>query len=317
MKNILITGGAGFIGTNLSKRLLQQGHDVTVLDNLQTSSPINTVGHGEGYHFILHDIRKPLPELNKKFDYIYNLACPASPPQYQKTPIFTMETCAFGMHNVLNYAKDHNCRVLHASTSEIYGDPVISPQKECYWGNVNTVGPRSCYDEGKRFAESLCYEYAHIHRVDVRIARIFNTYGPYMSTDDGRVISNFICSALQEEKLTLYGDGTQTRSFCFVDDMVEALIRLIEYEHTANILIMNLGNPDEYSVKDIAHIVSGLTHSSSEFDYLPLPIDDPKQRCPDITRARLLLNWEPKVTLQTGLEKTIAYFREELAKQST
>lgn len=313
MSNILITGGAGFVGTNLASRLTREGHDVIVLDCLQTSGIENTIGHGENYHFILHDIRKPLPDVGKRFDYIYNLACPASPPQYQKASIFTMETCSFGTYNVLNFAREHGGRVLHASTSEIYGDPVISPQREEYWGNVNTVGPRACYDEGKRFAEALCYEYSHVHNVDVRIARIFNTYGPYMCPNDGRVISNFVCSALSNKRLTIYGDGSQSRSFCYVDDLVEGLIRLMTYEPTSkDLVVMNLGNPDEYSVKDIAHIVSGLTHTDSEFSYHPLPQDDPQKRRPDIDKARQQLGWEPKVSLQEGLQQTIAYFKRRL-----
>ncbi len=303
---ILITGGAGFIGTNLTKKLLDCGHTITIVDNLM-SSTINNIPNDERVEFFKHDIIQPLP-LTKRFDQIYHLACPASPPQYQANPLHTLDTNYLGTRNVLDYAKHHGSKVLLTSTSEVYGDPLTNPQFEEYRGNTNTVGPRACYDEGKRIAETLVYEYYHQYGVEGLIARIFNTYGPYMLANDGRVVSNFINQAIRNEPITIYGDGSQTRSFCYVSDMVDGLIALMNKGPSATPI--NLGNPIEYSVLELAQIIIDMVKAKSEIVFKPLPVDDPKVRRPDITKAKRLLRWSPLETTTVGLEKTIAYFKE-------
>ena len=303
---VLITGGAGFIGSHLTERLLKQGHSVIIIDNFHTGSRDNI-------HHLLHNdkleiYRQDVTEhYRMEVDRIYNLACPASPIHYQRSPVKTVLTSVMGMINALNLAKEIKARVLQASTSEIYGDPEVHPQVEEYWGNVNTIGPRSCYDEGKRVAETLMFDFHRENHVDIRLARIFNTYGPRMSPDDGRVVSNFILQALRGEPITIFGDGSQTRSFCFVDDMVEGLIRLMDHDQITG--PVNLGNPDERSIKQIAELIIELAKSSSKIIYKPLPQDDPTRRKPDIALARKTLDWSPKITLEQGLPKVIEYFK--------
>ena len=302
---IIVTGGAGFIGSHLCKTLLEQGHDVVCVDNLYTGNKNNIRPFLENpkFEFIEHDITE---QLNEQTDQIYNLACPASPVHYQKDPVFTFKTSVFGTYNALELAHRWKARILQASTSEIYGDPLEHPQKESYWGNVNPIGVRSCYDEGKRASETICKDFQREYGVDVRIARIFNTYGPNMSPNDGRVVSNFIIQALQNKPITVYGDGLQTRSFCYVSDMVEALVKLMN----SNVLEpVNLGNPDEFTIKELAGQIISLTGSKSEIVKKPLPADDPKQRKPDISLANKKLNWQPKIKLNEGLKKTIEYFK--------
>lgn len=309
-KRILITGGAGFIGLHLCKQLLNLGHQVVCMDNLFSSSKVNLndiLSH-HNFRFVEHDVCLPYHE---EVDAIYNLACPASPRQYQLDPIFTMKTSVFGAIHALELAKKRDIPVLQASTSEVYGDPLVHPQREGYWGHVNPIGIRSCYDEGKRAAETLFFDYHRAHGVPIKIARIFNTYGPHMLMDDGRVVSNFIVQALSNRPITIYGDGMQTRSFCFVTDLVDALMRLMAEDKTVT-GPFNLGNPFEFTVKELAHLVIELTGSSSEIQYLPLPSDDPRQRKPDITLAKEKLSWEPKVDLMTGLRATIAHFQQQL-----
>ena len=305
-KRVLVTGGAGFLGSHLCERLLEEGNEVICIDNFFTASKEN-IRHLIGdnhFELIRHDVTIPVW---LEVDHIYNLACPASPIHYQYNAIKTIKASVLGSINMLGLAKRVNARILQASTSEVYGDPAVHPQTEDYWGYANPIGPRSCYDEGKRVAESLFVNYKIQNNVDIRIARIFNTYGPRMHVDDGRVISNFIVQALRSEPITIYGEGTQTRSFCFVDDMVEALIRLMGQEETSG--PVNVGNPVEYSIRQIAELILELTESKSEVTYHPLPEDDPVQRCPDITLAKKVLDWEPKVPLEEGLAKTIEYFR--------
>lgn len=305
-KKVLITGGSGFIGSHLTERLLNNGHSVIIIDNFHTGSRDNIrhLLHNDDLEVYRHDVTEPyLMEV----DYIYNLACPASPIHYQRTPVKTVLTSVLGVINALKLAKDIKARVLQASTSEIYGDPQEHPQTEEYWGNVNTIGPRSCYDEGKRIAETIMFDYHREEGVNIRIARIFNTYGPRMRPDDGRVVSNFILQALRGEPITIFGDGSQTRSFCFVDDMVEAIVRLMDQDEITG--PVNLGNPDERNIKEIAELVVELTGSSSELVYKPLPQDDPVRRKPDISLTKEKLNWEPKVGLEEGLPKVIEYFR--------
>lgn len=304
---ILVTGGAGFIGSHLCERFLNSGHDVLCLDNFFTGRRENIVGQLDNHHFelIRHDVTQPIL---LEVDQIYNLACPASPVHYQFNPVKTVKTSVMGTINMLGLAKRVHARILQASTSEIYGDPEIHPQPEEYWGNVNPIGIRSCYDEGKRLAETLMMDYHRQNKVDTRIARIFNTYGPRMCEDDGRVVSNFVVQALRGEPLTLYGAGDQTRSFCYVDDMVEALIRLMNADELYE--PVNLGNPIEFTIKQLAEEILKITGSSSTIVYQTLPEDDPKQRKPDITRAQELLKWNPTVQLNEGLKKTIASFRE-------
>ena len=304
---ILVTGGSGFLGASLCERLVQAGHEVICLDNLLTSS-IDNIEHllGSGnFKFIEHDVTEPV---RLEVDEIYNLACPASPIHYQANPIKTMKTSVLGMIHVLGMAKRCGARVLQASTSEIYGDPDIHPQPESYRGLVNTLGPRACYDEGKRAAEALCSDYRRSHDVEVRIARIFNTYGPGMATNDGRVVSNFILQTLRGEPVTVYGDGSQTRSFCYRDDLIEGLVRLMALDGKEPRPV-NLGNPEECSMLDLVQAVARACGREATVTYQPLPNDDPKQRCPDITRARELLNWSPAVSLQEGLQKTVSWFQ--------
>ena len=301
----LVTGGAGFIGSNLSRRLLDEGHEVVCLDDLSTGmyKNVEELKSNPNFEFMEHDLTKPF--FPDKVHGIFNLACPASPVHYQYNPIRTLKMGTLAMYNVLGMASRLKVPILQASTSEIYGDPSEHPQKESYLGNVNPIGPRACYDEGKRVAEALCVAYESYNNVQIRIARIFNTYGPYMDPKDGRVVSNFIVQALKGQPLTVYGDGLQTRSFCFVDDLVEGLIALMNSNYTKPV---NLGNPDEYSMLDFAKKIIERTSSNSNIGYDPLPIDDPKKRCPDISRAQKELNWTPKVSLDEGLKKTISWF---------
>ncbi|MBC8029366.1 MAG: SDR family oxidoreductase [Pyrinomonadaceae bacterium] len=303
---ILVTGGAGFIGSHLCERLLNEGHDVLCLDNFFTGRRVNIVKLMDNHRFelIRHDVIEPIL---LEVDQIYNLACPASPIHYQYNPVKTVKTSVMGMINMLGLAKRVRARILQASTSEVYGDPLVHPQPEAYWGNVNPIGLRSCYDEGKRIAETLMMDYHRQNHVDTRIARIFNTYGPRMLEDDGRVVSNFIVQALRGEPLTLYGAGDQTRSFCYVDDLVEALIRLMNVEDVHD--PVNLGNPGEFTIKELAEQVVKTCGSDSGVKYLPLPEDDPKQRKPDISRAQTLLDWNPTIPLSEGLVKTVADFK--------
>jgi len=309
---ILVTGGAGFIGSHLCERLLSEGHDVLCLDNFFTGRRMNIVKLMDNHRFelIRHDVIEPIL---LEVDQIYNLACPASPIHYQYNPVKTVKTSVMGMINMLGLAKRVRARILQASTSEVYGDPLIHPQPEGYWGNVNPIGLRSCYDEGKRIAETLMMDYHRQNRVDTRIARIFNTYGPRMLEDDGRVVSNFIVQALRGESLTLYGAGDQTRSFCYVDDLVEALIRLMNVEDVHD--PVNLGNPGEFTIKELAEQVVKTCGSKSGVRYLPLPEDDPKQRKPDISRAQTLLGWNPTIPLSEGLEKTVADFKKRVKSE--
>jgi UDP-glucuronate decarboxylase len=304
---ILVTGGAGFIGSHLCERLLADGNDVICLDNFFTGRRVNIVHLLDNNHFelIRHDVIEPIL---LEVDQIYNLACPASPIHYQYNPVKTVKTSVMGMINMLGLAKRVRARILQASTSEVYGDPLVHPQPEEYWGNVNPIGLRSCYDEGKRIAETLMMDYHRQNKVDTRIARIFNTYGPRMLEDDGRVVSNFIVQALRGEPLTLYGAGDQTRSFCYVDDLVEALIKLMNIDDVHE--PVNLGNPGEFTIKQLAEEVLKICGSNSGVRNLPLPQDDPKQRKPDISRAQALLGWNPTIPLNEGLKKTVADFKE-------
>jgi len=306
---ILVTGGAGFIGSHLCERLLREGHEVICLDNFFTGSKSNIAGLlvDPGFELIRHDITQPIL---LEVDRIYNLACPASPIHYQYNPVKTIKTSVLGTIHMLGLAKRVRARILQASTSEIYGDPSVHPQGEEYWGNVNPIGLRSCYDEGKRVAETLMMDYHRQNGVDVRIVRIFNTYGPRMSVNDGRVVSNFVVQALRGEDITVYGDGSQTRSFCFVDDLVEGMVRMMECEGFTG--PVNLGNPDETSILEFARRIIDLTGSRSRIIFKPLPADDPRQRQPDITLAGARLGWKPHVPVQDGLRKTIDYFAAKL-----
>ncbi|MEL6708260.1 MAG: UDP-glucuronic acid decarboxylase family protein [Pseudomonadota bacterium] len=309
-KRILVTGGAGFLGSHLIDRLLDQGHEVLCVDNLFTGTKRNVDHlHSEPrFEFIRHDVTMPL---HVEIDEIYNLACPASPVHYQHDPVQTTKTSVHGAINMLGLAKRLKCKIFQASTSEVYGDPHIHPQTEDYWGNVNPIGPRSCYDEGKRCAETLFFDYHRQHGLEIKVARIFNTYGPRMHHADGRVISNFIVQALKGEDITIYGDGSQTRSFCFVDDLVEGCLRLMDTGPDVTGPI-NLGNPAECSIKELAEHVIKMTGSRSELSFRDLPADDPKQRRPDITQAKTLLHWEPMMGLEKGLERTIRFFERRL-----
>ncbi len=320
IKKALITGGAGFIGSHLSKRLLDEGYEVTVLDNLFTGTKANIYDllPNRRFTFILHDVTQPFWG---QFDEIYNLACPASPIHYQRNPVETIKSSFVGMMNVMELALKTKAKVLHTSTSEIYGDPLEHPQKESYWGNVNTIGTRSCYDEGKRAAETLARDYHNEYGVDVRMVRIFNTYGPHMHPQDGRVISNFIMQALRGENITIYGTGEQTRSFQYVDDLVNAFrlymgvdketLGTFCHEHGLQVPVINTGNPEEYTIRQLAEqVLEFLPDTGSKLVFEPLPKDDPKRRKPDITLANKLLGWKPVVPLREGLAKTIAYFRE-------
>ena len=313
-KRILVTGGAGFLGSHLSERLLTEGHEVLCVDNFLTGTRGNLLHLMENPNFevLRHDICFPL---HVEVDEIYNFACPASPVHYQADPIQTIKTSVLGALNLLGLAKRLRCKIFQASTSEVYGDPHIHPQKEEYWGNVNPIGFRSCYDEGTRCAETLFFDYKRKNLVPVKVARIFNTYGPRMHPNDGRVVSNFIVQALKKQPLTIYGEGTQTRSFCYVDDLIEVAIRFMNAPEAIAGPI-NIGNPTEYRVLDLANEILRLTGSSSTIVRKPLPSDDPKQRRPDITRAREFLGWQPRVSLEEGLKATIAYFEEALTKDS-
>lgn len=306
MKTVLVTGGAGFIGSNLCSRLLQENNYVICVDNLFTGS-IQNINHlldNKYFRFIHHDIINPLP-IEQDIDQIYNMACPASPPKYQIDPIYTLKVNFQGMMNLLELAKVKNATILQSSTSEIYGEPQISPQHENYRGNVNTIGIRSCYDEGKRITETLMMDYHKKYGVDIRIARIFNTYGPNMDKNDGRVVSNFINQALNNEDITLYGTGNQTRSFCYIDDQIDGLIKLM---NSSYVYPINIGNPHEITVMELATLIIQLTHTKSKIVYNELPSDDPTNRCPDIKKAKEILRWEPKYLLKDGIEKTINYF---------
>ena len=306
---ILVTGGAGFLGSHLCERLLERGHDVVCLDNLFTGSK-NNIRHlldNPFFEFVRHDIVDPI---KIEVDQIYNLACPASPVHYQFNPIKTVKTSVVGAINCLGLAKRVKARVFQASTSEVYGDPDVHPQTEEYWGNVNPIGIRSCYDEGKRCAETLFFDYHRANGVDIRVCRIFNTYGPRMDPKDGRVVSNFIVQALKGEPITMYGDGSQTRSFCYVDDLVEGFQRIMAQDETVGPL--NLGNPGEFTIRELAEKVIQMTGSRSTITSRPLPQDDPMQRKPDISKVKRICNWEPKIPLEEGLERTIHYFRQYL-----
>jgi len=305
-KRILITGGAGFIGSHLSERLLAEGNEVLCVDNFFTGARANIrhlIGNPD-FELIRHDVTFPL---YVEVDQIYNLACPASPVHYQYDPVQTTKTSVHGAINMLGLAKRTGARILQASTSEVYGDPSVHPQVEGYWGNVNPIGPRSCYDEGKRCAETLFFDYHRQHAVDIKVARIFNTYGPRMHPNDGRVVSNFVVQALSGQDITLFGEGTQTRSFCYVDDLVEGLIRLMNTEKGVTGPI-NLGNPNEFTIRQLAELVVEMTGTGSKLVFRPLPTDDPRQRQPDISLAKQELGWEPGTQLREGLGKTITYF---------
>ena len=305
-KTILVTGGSGFLGSHLCDRLLKDGHDVICVDNLFTGSKRN-IDHLIGnprFELMRHDVTFPL---YVEVDEIYNLACPASPIHYQRDPVQTTKTSVHGAINMLGLAKRLKCRIFQASTSEIYGDPSFHPQTETYWGNVNPIGPRSCYDEGKRCAETLFFDYWRQHQLEIKVVRIFNTYGPRMHPSDGRVVSNFIVQALKGKPLTVYGEGKQTRSFCYVDDMIEGFVRMME--STAEVTgPLNLGNPTEFTIRELAELVVSITGTRAKVTYLDLPQDDPKRRRPDITLAQERLGWTPQVQLKEGLMKTIAYF---------
>lgn len=305
-KRVVVTGGAGFLGSHLCDRLLTQGHTVLCVDNFLTgrTSNISHLRDNPAFELFEHDITTPL---YLEADEIYNLACPASPERYQHDPVHTIKTSVLGAINMLGMAKRQKCRVLQASTSEVYGDPFEHPQREAYHGNVNPIGPRACYDEGKRCAETLFFDYHRQHGVEIKIARIFNTYGPRMQPNDGRVVSNFIVQALKGEPITIYGAGEQTRSFCYVDDLVDGLLGLMGSPASFKGPV-NLGNPNEFLIRDLAELIVELTGSSSEIVYRPLPVDDPKQRRPDISLAQTGLDWRPKVQLHDGLVRTIAYF---------
>jgi UDP-glucuronate decarboxylase len=310
-QRILVTGGSGFIGSHLSRRLLALGHDVLVVDNFYSSSRHNVVDLLDNPRFELmrHDVTFPL---YVEVDQIYHLACPASPVYYQRDPVQTTKTCVHGSINMLGLAKRIGARILLASTSEVYGDPAVHPQVESYWGNVNSIGVRSCYDEGKRCAETLFFDYYRQHQLPIKVARIFNTYGPNMLANDGRVVSSFIVQALRGDPLTVFGDGSQTRSFCYIDDMVDGLIRLMNAPPAVTGPV-NLGNPGEFTMLELAKKVLTLTGSDGPIEHRALPSDDPARRQPDIARARELLGWEPVVPLDEGLEQTVAYFRGTLA----
>ncbi len=311
---VLVSGGAGFIGSHLCDRLIEKGYEVLCVDNFFTGTRANIVHllDSKSFELLRHDVTFPL---FVEVDQIYNMACPASPIHYQFDPVQTTKTSVHGAINMLGLAKRTKARILQASTSEVYGDPSVHPQEESYWGNVNPIGPRSCYDEGKRCAETLFFDYYRQHKLDIKVARIFNTYGPRMHPNDGRVVSNFIVQALKGEDITLYGDGQQTRSFCYVDDLVDGLIRLMESPDGVTGPI-NLGNPGEFTIKELAENVIDLTGSKSAMVNRPLPEDDPRQRQPDITRAKTHLDWQPKIALRDGLAKTIAYFDELLKQQA-
>ena len=305
---ILLTGAAGFLGSHISKKLIDNNHEVIGLDDLSTGSVknIEQLIYHPKYSFIEHDVRIPY---QAKVDAILNFACPASPVNYQKDPVRTIETNFLGMINLLHLANEIGARIIQASTSEIYGDPTQSPQKESYWGNVNPIGIRSCYDEGKRAAETLCFDYRRQYNLDARVIRIFNTYGPNMAIGDGRVVSNLIVQALRNEPISIYGDGQQTRSFCYVSDLVEGIYKFLQLNDNPDTPI-NLGSPNEFTILELANVVIEITNSKSEILNNPLPQDDPKQRCPDISLAKSILNWKPTIELREGIEKTSEYFKQ-------
>lgn len=307
MKKILITGGAGFLGSHLCKKLLDSNYNITCLDNLLTGSldNIKSFNGKKNFNFINHDITN---EFKGEFDEIYNLACPASPIHYQIDPIKTIKTSVLGSINLLELAKKHQSKIFQASTSEIYGDPEMHPQQESYWGHVNPIGPRSCYDEGKRCAETLFFDYYRQHNIEIKLVRIFNTYGPKMNPHDGRVVSNFIVQAIQGKDISIYGDGSQTRSFCFVDDMIEGFIAMMESNNRISGPI-NLGNPIEFTILELAEKIIGLIGGKSKIIFNDLPIDDPKKRKPDISKAKIDLGWTPKISIDEGLYLTIDYFK--------
>ena len=311
-KKILVTGGAGFIGSNLIKRLLEIGEKVICLDNFYTGTDYNisTFKSHPNFTCIQHDITE---KIDLEIDEIYHLACPASPPHYQKNPIKTMKTNILGTLNMLELAKKNKAKILLSSTSEVYGDPLVHPQTETYFGNVNPIGIRACYDEGKRAAEALTFDFHRHHQLNIRVIRIFNTYGPNMNPDDGRVVSNFITQAITDNPITIYGDGSQTRSFCYIDDLIEGIIRMMN-GHDSFIGPVNLGNPTEFTVKELAEKVKAITGSKSKIIYKPLPKDDPIKRKPDILLAKENLNWEPKIGLDEGLKLTISYFKNRLKR---
>ena len=306
MKRVIVTGGAGFLGSHLCDRLINEGNEVICVDNFQTGRKANIAHLWNNLYFnvLEHDITNPL---YAQVDEIYNLACPASPPHYQADPVHTMKTSVLGAINMLGLTKRIKGKILHASTSEVYGDPLVHPQPEDYWGHVNPIGIRSCYDEGKRAAEALFFDYRREHDLKIKVVRIFNTYGPNMDPDDGRVVSNFIVQALKGDPITIYGDGSQTRSFCYVDDLIEGFVRMMDSPDSVTGPV-NLGNPIEFSVAELAEKIIKLTGSGSKIIFKPLPSDDPKQRQPDISRAKKLLDWEPTVAVDAGLVKTIEYF---------
>ena len=312
--NCLVTGGAGFVGSHLCEKLLAEKHRVICVDNLFTGSMKNIEHLLKNKNFVFknHDIIEPF-FVEEPIDQIYNLACPASPIHYQKNPVRTIKANTIGVINMLGLARKHNARILQASTSEVYGDPEIHPQTESYRGNVNPIGPRACYDEGKRCAETLFFDYHRMHGMEIKVIRIFNTYGPRMAFDDGRVVSNFVLQALRGEDITIYGDGSQTRSFCYVDDLISGMIKMMNTDAKFHGPV-NLGNPDEYTVKELAEKVVSLTVSKSKIIYKDLPIDDPKKRCPDISLAKKMLNWEPEINVDGGLRKTIADFKQRAGK---
>lgn len=311
--HILVAGGSGFLGTNLTHHLLSLGHKVTVIDNFYTSSSknISTFLDSDSFRLIDADILN-FEDYPEDLDFIFNLACPASPEKYQKDPLYTVDVCYRGTKNLLELASSLNIGIFHASTSEIYGDPFMHPQPESYWGNVNSVGPRACYDEGKRVSETLCYEYNKSRGLNVYVGRIFNTYGPYMDIADGRVVSNFIIQALKNENITIYGDGSQTRSFCYVDDLIAAFTEILKmnFRNERNFGPFNLGNPSEISIISIANEIIKITNSNSHLTFLDLPIDDPIKRKPDITRIQKYTGWYPKIDLEEGIKKTIKYFED-------
>jgi UDP-glucuronate decarboxylase len=304
---VLLTGAAGFLGSHLSQRLIDDNHQVIALDDLSTGSMANIKNllQNPNFTFVEHDVRTPY---KTDVDAILNFACPASPIHYQSDPVRTIETNFLGIINLLHLAKESGATILQASTSEVYGDPTESPQRETYWGNVNPIGIRSCYDEGKRAAETLCFDYQRQYGLDARVIRIFNTYGPNMSPNDGRVVSNFIVQAIQGQDITIYGEGTQTRSFCYVSDLVEGIIRTLELKVPLDAPI-NIGNPGTFTMLELANLVVKLSNSNSNIVFMPLPSDDPQQRKPDISRAKDILSWEPKIQVEEGLLKTIAYFK--------
>lgn len=310
MAKVLITGGAGFLGSHFADRLLQDGHQIVIVDNLVTGNLENIahLNNNSNVEFVNHDIIEKLPPIS--CDFLLNMACPASPPAYQKDPIFTIKTAMLGTYNLLEHARENQAIFFQASTSEIYGDPEVHPQVEGYWGNVNPIGIRSCYDEGKRIGETLCFDFFRKYNLGIKVVRIFNTYGPRMDPEDGRVVSNVICQALKGEKITIYGEGNQTRSFCYVDDLIDGMNRLLFSDGFQG--PVNIGNPDEFTINELAHMVLEKIPGNSELSYLPLPGDDPKQRKPDISLAKEKLDWFPQVKLSNGLDKTISYFKEKL-----